>query len=82
MKYTIHISTIAQVKEFVRIASTLDVDVELRSDRYIVDGKSIMGVFSLNLSKDLEMVIVPVNGKDLNDETIQKCESAFKEFIV
>lgn len=82
MKYTIHISTIAQVKEFVRIASTLDVDVELRSDRYIVDGKSIMGVFSLNLSKDLEMVIVPVNGKDLNDETIQKYESAFKEFIV
>ncbi len=45
----IRLSTIADVRDFVNIVSKSDVDVDLQSGRYVVDGKSIMGIFSLDL---------------------------------
>ncbi len=38
------------VKKFVSATALLPFDVDLRSDRFIVDGKSILGIFSLNLA--------------------------------
>ena len=45
----IRLSTIADVRDFVNIVSTNDADIDLKSGRYIVDGKSMMGIFSLDL---------------------------------
>ena len=45
----IRLSTIADVRDFVNIVSATNIDVDLSSGRYIVDGKSIMGIFSLDL---------------------------------
>ena len=45
----IRLSTIADVRDFVNIVSATDVDVDLISGRYVIDGKSIMGIFSLDL---------------------------------
>ena len=45
----IRLSTIADVRDFVNIVSKSDVDIDLKSGRYVVDGKSIMGIFSLDL---------------------------------
>ena len=45
----IRLSTIADVRDFVNIVAKSDIDVDLQSGRYIVDGKSIMGIFSLDL---------------------------------
>ena len=45
----IRLSTIADVRDFVNIVSKSDVDIDLQSGRYVVDGKSIMGIFSLDL---------------------------------
>lgn len=53
----IRISAINDVKEFVNIVSTCQYDVDIISGRYAIDAKSIMGIFSLDLSKDLELKI-------------------------
>ncbi|MGI6546130.1 MAG: HPr family phosphocarrier protein [Fastidiosipilaceae bacterium] len=47
------LSTIADVKDFVQIVNQYSYHVDLISDRYIVDGKSIMGIFSLDLTRPL-----------------------------
>ncbi len=49
--------TIEDVKEFVTITNRYEFDCDLVSGRYAVDAKSIMGIFSLDLSKPLNMVI-------------------------
>ena len=51
------LSSINDVKKFVNIVSKYDFDVDLISDRYVVDAKSIMGIFSLDLSKSIKVEI-------------------------
>ena len=51
------LSSINDVKKFVNIVSKYDFDVDLISDRYVVDAKSIMGIFSLDLSKYIKVEI-------------------------
>ena len=51
----IRLSTISDVRDFVNIVASYDGDVDLISGRYMVDGKSIMGIFSLDLSKPIEL---------------------------
>ena len=53
----IMLGTIEDVKEFVNITNKYEFDCDLISGRYAVDAKSIMGIFSLDLSKPLDMVI-------------------------
>ena len=54
---TIRLNSIGEVKEFNRIAATVPGDVDLHSGRYCVDAKSIMGIFSLDLSKAIDLNI-------------------------
>ena len=51
------LSSINYVKKYVNIVSKYDFDVDLISDRYVVDAKSIMGIFSLDLSKAIKVEI-------------------------
>ena len=51
----IRLSTIADVRDFVNIVSKSDVDIDLQSGRYVVDGKSIMGIFSLDLLSPIKL---------------------------
>lgn len=53
----ININTINDVKNFVSIVSRCDYDVDIVSGRYAIDAKSIMGIFSLDLSKELTLNI-------------------------
>ena len=46
-----------QVKTFVSIVQKYSYDIDLRSDRYVVDAKSILGIFSLDLSKPINVEI-------------------------
>ncbi len=54
-KATIMLSAINDVKEFVSEVSLCDYDVDLISGRYAIDAKSIMGIFSLDLSKPIKL---------------------------
>ena len=49
------LSSINDVKNFVNIVSKYDFDIDLVSDRYVVDAKSIMGIFSLDLTKPIKV---------------------------
>lgn len=64
----ISIKTINDVKQFVNTVGKVDYDVDLISGRYAIDAKSIMGIFSLDLSKDLELNIHSDDCQPLLDE--------------
>ena len=74
---TIHISlnTIDKVKAFVNDLSKFDVDFDLVSGRYVIDAKSIMGIFSLDLSKPIDLNIHA-------DNEAEQIVEALKSYIV
>lgn len=51
----IRINTIEDVKNFVTTVTKCNYEVDIVSGRYAIDAKSIMGIFSLDLSKTLEL---------------------------
>lgn len=51
----ISLKTIDDVKDFVNIVTKYNFDIELSSGRYVVDAKSIMGIFSLELDKNITL---------------------------
>lgn len=59
MMKTIQISlnSIDKVKSFVNDITKFDYDFDLVSGRYVIDAKSIMGIFSLDLSKPIDLNI-------------------------
>ena len=54
---SISLNSIDKVKSFVNDLTKFDVDFELVSGRYVIDAKSIMGIFSLDLSKPIDLNI-------------------------
>ena len=53
----VSINSIDKVKSFVNTITKFDFDVDMVSGRYIIDAKSIMGIFSLDLSNPIDLVI-------------------------
>lgn len=53
----ISLNSIDKVKAFVNDITKFDVDFDLVSGRYVIDAKSIMGIFSLDLSKPIDLNI-------------------------
>ena len=53
----ISLNSFDQVKSFVNDLTKFDVDFDLVSGRYVIDAKSIMGIFSLDLSKPIDLNI-------------------------
>ena len=51
------LNSIEKVKSFVNDITKFDVDFDLVSGRYVIDAKSIMGIFSLDLSKPIDLSI-------------------------
>ncbi len=72
----IKLETIEDVKEFVSIMVQFNGYFDLASGRYIVDAKSVMGIFSMDLSKALELRILETN------EQKEEIMAALKSFIV
>ena len=53
----ISLNSIDKVKSFVNTLSKFDTDFDLVTGRYVIDAKSIMGIFSLDLSKPIDLNI-------------------------
>ncbi len=53
----ISLNSIGKVKSFVNAISLFEYDFDLISGRYVIDAKSIMGIFSLDLSKPINLAI-------------------------
>ena len=62
--FNISLKSIDDVKDFVNIANKYAFDIDLTSGRYVVDAKSIMGIFSLDLSKAIKVEIQASNSDE------------------
>ena len=71
----LRLDSIDKVKGFVNTIAQMDGDFDLVSSRYVVDAKSIMGIFSLDLSKTLRLDIY-------NAEAVDKLMPLLKDYIV
>lgn len=75
-KMKIVLNTISDVKSFVDTVSRCDFGIDLSSGRYTVDGKSIMGIFSLDLSKPLSLLAYtddPAFAESMEPFTVKQC---------
>lgn len=66
LEKTIMLENFDMVKKFVDFANTKEYDIELLSGKYVVNAKSIMGVFSLDLTKPLVMVAHTENAAEIS----------------
>ena len=63
----IQLSSVNDVKDFVSAVSFCRCDIDIAADRYIIDAKSIMGIFSLDLSKPLVLKINSTDEAEIAD---------------
>ena len=71
---TISLNSIEKVKFFVNTITRFDGDFDLSSGRYVIDAKSIMGIFSLDLSKPLKLDIY-------NDSIVDELLPLIEDYI-
>jgi phosphotransferase system HPr-like phosphotransfer protein len=76
MKHEIDIkfNSISEVKDFVDIVTGFNYDIDLVSGRYVIDAKSIMGIFSLDLNKPIKLVAYTEDPAELKE--------AVKSFVI
>lgn len=67
----ISLNSIDKVKSFVNDLTKYDYDFDLVSGRYVIDAKSIMGIFSLDLSKPIDLNIHADDNMDAILETLK-----------
>ena len=65
------------MKDLVSYVTGFDCDFEIVSGRFVVDAKSIMGIFSLDLSKELKLVI-----RSDDELEVERIKNEIKRFIV
>ncbi len=66
-EYSIYLDTIARVKNFVNLVNRFDHDFDLCAGRYVVDAKSIMGIFSLDLEAPLTLQVHGAFSEELEE---------------
>lgn len=57
IKKTLNLNEVVKIQKLVSSASIQNYDIDVISGRYIIDAKSIMGIFSLDLSKPIDILI-------------------------
>ena len=72
----VSLNSIDKVKTFVNDINRFDFDFDLVSGRYVIDAKSIMGIFSLDLSKPIDLNI------HADSEKLEEVLSTLAPYIV
>lgn len=75
LEFEVTLTSINHVKEFVTAASMMSCEIDVTSGRYTIDAKSIMGLFSLDLTKP---ITVQVRGTEAQG---QEFRDAVKELV-
>ena len=75
--YRIKLDTIDKVKKFIRIVDSFENDIDLISGRYLINAKSIMAIFSLELTRPLDLII---HNASISD--VSRLEKEMEEFRV
>ncbi len=72
--FNILLDTVDKVKDFSGLINKFDGEFDLISDNYVIDAKSLMGIFSLDLKKPLKLEVT-------NVENIEDLEVSLKKFM-
>ena len=72
----VSLNSIDKVKDFVNEVAKYNAEFDLVSGRYVIDAKSIMGIFSLDLSKPIEINI------HSEEDNIDDIVESLKPFII
>lgn len=75
----ISLNSIDKVKSFVNTITRYDYDFDLVSGRYVIDAKSIMGIFSLDLSRPIDLNI---HAEGLDENGTSDILKVLKPYIV
>lgn len=75
--FNISINTIDKVKRFVNLTNRCEADVDIISGRLLVDAKSIMGIFSMDLTRPMTLRV-----HESNIEKLEEYKKMFEEFII
>lgn len=76
-KFILNLNSIKKIREFSIEISKFESDIDVVSGRYVIDAKSIMGLFSMDLSKPIEVLIHSDDESELNrfSEVMKKFEA-------
>ena len=75
--YTISLCTIDRVKNWANKAFNFNGTIHIMSNEYVIDGKSILGIFSLDLTNNLKCEV-----KTDDKATLREFEELMKDFII
>lgn len=64
---SLYLTSIADIKKFVEVTRKFASDIDLVSDHYRIDAKSIMGVFSIDSSKPVDIEMISKNNETRED---------------
>ena len=67
------LSNIQDIREFVNQVIMLDYEVDLVQGRYVIDAKSIMGIFSLDLLSPITVIAHTESGADFFEKIAKFC---------
>lgn len=70
----IRLSTIEDIRNFVAAVLAFDFEIDLQSGRYVIDAKSIMGIFSLDLMNPIRLIA--------HTDDAEKLFAKIKPFVV
>ncbi|MCM1121215.1 MAG: HPr family phosphocarrier protein [Eubacterium sp.] len=68
--YMLDLNSIEKVKGFVKAIERFEGYFDIATGRYVVDAKSIMGIFSMDLSKEIEFRVLETNAKIAEIEAV------------
>lgn len=74
--YELSLNSLEKVKDFCNFTPKLNGDIDVLSERYVVDGKSILGLLSLNLAKPLKAVV------KAEEEELKLFEERVKDWMI
>lgn len=74
-KIIINLNDFSKAKKFINEVSKFESDIDAIKDRYIVDAKSIVGIFTLDLSKPITVVL-----HSDNEEETKRFTEVMEEF--
>jgi len=75
MEFMVLLSSVADVKAFVDAASLYPYEVDVKAGRYVINGKSIMGLFSVDLSGPVTVAL------SQDGEEAQRLKASLKAYI-
>lgn len=65
-KLTINLNDWSKATKFTKVATDFESDIDIIRGRYLINGKSTMGIFTIDLSKPVEVALISDNQVEIN----------------